>query len=124
MLKLTRRVWRLGGCWFFLLAASAVATAAAQDAPDAPAPDDIPSLINQLGDVDFKVREAASNRLKEMGAAALPALKEAVTASQDPEICSRADALVRQIERPRVPADWLGADGFGGRGFGGANVTT
>jgi hypothetical protein len=32
--------------------------------------------------------------------------------------------LVRQIEHPRVPSDWMGVDGFGGRGFGGMRVAT
>lgn len=92
--------------------------------PPPPQAGDAAALIKQLGDADFKAREAASERLKSMGAAALPGLKEAITSSDDPEICSRADSLVRQIERPRVPADWLGPDGFGGRGFGGTQITT
>ena len=120
MFTLTRQA--LAVAFPFCLFAATVAAAAAGGAAD-PA-DEVPTLISQLGDVDFKVRQAASDRLKEIGVAALPALKEAVTAAQDPEICSRADALVRDIERPKVPADWLGDDGFGGRGFGGTNVTT
>jgi hypothetical protein len=123
MLRLNRRAWRRGACWF--LCALAPAAALAQSpAPPPPPQTDVHALVDQLGDADFKAREAASDKLKELGQAALPALKEAIASAADPEVCSRADALVRQIERPRVPADWLGGDGPGGRNFGGTQVTT
>ena len=89
----------------------------------APATDgEAPVLVKQLGDPDFKVREAAAKRLKDMGRDALPALTEALAQAKDPEVCSRADALMRRIQRPAIPADWLGAAaqrGLGG-GFDGA----
>ena len=72
-----------------------------------PAPPDVSDLIRQLGDPDFRKREAATERLKEMGKAAAPALREALGGS-DPEVCARADALLRQLERPRIPAGWFG----------------
>jgi hypothetical protein len=125
MLRKNRRAWRGGACWFACALAPAAALAqppAARTAPAAPA--DVHALVDQLGDADFKAREAATEKLKELGPAALPALKEAVASSADPEVCSRADALVRRIERPRVPDDWLGADGMGAHNLGGTQVTT
>src|SRR6476620_4243249 len=68
-------------------------------APAAPS-EDIPALIRQLGDPDFRHREAATQRLKEIGKPAAPALREALGGG-DPEVCARADSLLRQIERPR-----------------------
>ena len=127
MLKTSRRAWWVGG-WWFCIALAALSFSAFADEPAAassPPTDQVDALINQLGDVDFKTREAATDKLLAMGSAALPALKAAITSAGDPEICSRADALVRRLERPRVPADWLGPDGFGGgRAFGGTQVTT
>lgn len=67
---------------------------------------DVASLVRQLGDADFRNREAAAQRLKEIGNPAVPALREAL-AGADPEVCSRADSLLRQIERPRIPAGWF-----------------
>lgn len=135
MLTTASHAGRIAACCI-CFAAPLATPVAAQDGPQAPAPasEDAPlsaaqppdaqSLVARLGDADFKVREAASERLKAMGPAALPALKDAIASSQDPEVCSRADSLVRQIERPRVPRDWLGPDGFGGRGFGAMHVST
>jgi hypothetical protein len=94
------------------LAAAAPAAPAANPhglpAPGAPAEasNDVPTLIRQLGDGDFRVREAATRRLREIGKSAVPALREAL-ASGDPEVCSRADSLLRQIERPRIPPGWF-----------------
>jgi hypothetical protein len=96
------------------------------------------ALVKQLGDPDFKVRESAAKRLKEMGREALPALTEALAQANDPEVCSRADALMRRIQKPVVPSDWLRGDaitgfgpgrfgpgGFGAmRGFAGVQVRT
>lgn len=73
--------------------------------PDDNTPD-VALLVRQLGDGDFRNREAAAQRLKEIGNAAVPALREAL-AGADPEVCSRADSLLRQIERPRIPAGWF-----------------
>lgn len=74
-------------------------------APDDNTPD-VASLVRQLGDADFRHREAAAQHLKEIGTPAVPALREAL-ADADPEVCSRADSLLRQIERPRIPAGWF-----------------
>ena len=89
------------GMWVVISCVAALATPTAAHANA-----DVPALIRQLGDADFRVREAATDKLRAIGRAALPALREA-TSGDDPEVCSRADALVRQIERPRVPAGWF-----------------
>ena len=60
--------------------------------------DEIARLIKQLGDDDFKRRQAASTRLREVLADALAALADA-RKHADPEIASRADALIRQVSR-------------------------
>jgi hypothetical protein len=81
--------------------------AAPNPGPRQPAPVDAArQLVRQLGHDDFRVRESAAARLREMGKTALPALREAL-AGPDPEVCSRADALIRQTERPRVPKGWF-----------------
>src|SRR5688572_20635753 len=93
------------GMWVVISCVAALATATAAPA-NANAAADVPALIRQLGDADFRAREAATEKLRAIGRPALPALREA-TAGDDPEVCSRADALVRQIERPRIPAGWF-----------------
>ena len=57
-------------------------------AAEAPAVTDeqIQQWIKQLGDEDFKIREAANLRLYEVGEAALNALKRAATDSDDLEV--------------------------------------
>lgn len=72
----------------------------ADDKPDKP--DSIPTLIAQLGSGDFKKREEASKKLKAIGKEALPLLKEALN-SDDPEIASRAGAIIKRIETPGLP---------------------
>ncbi|MDB5172995.1 MAG: hypothetical protein JWN51_1768, partial [Phycisphaerales bacterium] len=79
----------------------------AQEAPAArpagpatqPAAPDVATLIRQLGDDDFHVRQEAGHELSRMGKAALPALKEAQK-SADPEIRSRALEIVQRQEAP------------------------
>jgi hypothetical protein len=68
----------------------------------APATDEIGSLITRLGDADFHVRRDASNRLREIGVAALPELKRAAE-DQNPEIRSRAAQIVHALEYRHVP---------------------
>jgi hypothetical protein len=57
----------------------------------------IKALIGQLAADDFRTRDRASEELRRMGTAALPALKEAA-ADPDPEIQGRAKVLVKEIE--------------------------
>lgn len=73
------------------------------------AKESIPTLIAQLGSGDFKKREEASRKLKALGKEALPALKEALT-SDDPEIASRAGAIIKRIETPGLPGGPVVAD--------------
>ncbi len=63
---------------------------------------DIAALIARLGDPDFHVRQQATQRLKEIGKPALPALKQALGAT-DPEVQLRAQTLIDAIERPPLP---------------------
>lgn len=74
-------------------------------APEAPPPASdektIRDLIGRLGDDDYNVREEASDALLRIGSPALPLLREAVK-SGDPEIRSRAQGLVEQIEGPKI----------------------
>ena len=117
---LTRRPARVSGfvcllavaCLAWGLAAPA-ASRAAQDAlpasPPAPAGGaaaEIGTLVRELGDADFRVREEATRRLRQIGRAAVPALREAL-GGDDPEVSSRADSLLRQIEKPRIPQGWF-----------------
>ena len=54
---------------------------------------EITTLIAQLGDADYKKREAAETRLAELGPLALPALREALKQS-DLELVFRAERLL------------------------------
>src|SRR5262245_35424496 len=56
----------------------------------------IASLIRQLGDDEFKIREAASKALDAIGEPALGALRKA-TSDDDLEIRTRAGRIVRAI---------------------------
>jgi hypothetical protein len=72
---------------------------------------DVPALIKQLGNDDPKLREEASQKLHRMGKAVLPALSEA-TNSTDPEVVSRAQTIIRQIDedlhpKPVAPDDLM-----------------
>jgi hypothetical protein len=60
---------------------------------------EIATLIRQLGDDDFHVRQKASAKLEAMGKTAIPALREA-RKSSDPEVHTRAEALLASIDRP------------------------
>ena len=68
----------------------------------APASDQIDALIAQLGDADYHVRRDASERLRQIGPPAVPALKRAMENPQ-PEVRLRAEQIVRSFERRRVP---------------------
>lgn len=72
------------------------------DPTTAPSSDEITSLVAKLGDVDFHARSEASNRLREIGAPALPALKQAAN-DNNPEVRSRARRLVGLLELRHVP---------------------
>jgi hypothetical protein len=74
-----------------LAAAAPVPPAAAHD------PAGVDQLIRQLGSDSFRERETANKALDERGAAALPALRQALDDS-DPEVRCRAARLVEAIE--------------------------
>jgi RNA polymerase sigma factor (sigma-70 family) len=74
------------------------------------APDNryIERLIKQLGSDEFKEREAATRALKKVGKPALKALHEAATETTDPEVRTRAAALILAIRDPLVRSIDLG----------------
>lgn len=93
----------------FWIGAASVRPAAAQQPPGpGPVPASsaesaqVSALIAQLGNADFHARRDATSRLRQIGPAALPQLKEAAT-STVPEIRARASVLVRQLEHHPVP---------------------
>jgi hypothetical protein len=65
-------------------------------------PDEVPGLIAKLADPNFRVRSEASARLREIGAAALPALHQAIQGT-DPEVRARAGEIVHVLEHQPVP---------------------
>jgi hypothetical protein len=88
---------------FFATLAGSAARAELTAAPTtAPAGDEVQSLVAKLGDADFRIRRDASNRLREIGVAALPALKQAAE-DGNPEVRSRAAQIVRTLEYHHVP---------------------
>lgn len=58
---------------------------------------DVSSLVDRLGSPRYADREAAASALEKLGADALPALREALD-SRDPEIRTRASALLDKID--------------------------
>jgi hypothetical protein len=95
-----------------LLLATARPARAAAPAATQPASDEIKKLIDQLGDSEYPKREEAAKRLKAIGKPAVPALKEAVTANEDAEVVSRAQALLKRIEiRPLPQGDPVALNG-------------
>lgn len=106
--------------------ASGGRTKAPVPAPPPPSKPDprVDALVQQLGDPDFRQREAAVAKLKEIGPSALPALKRAAEESTDAEVVSRASGVVRFLEGPRGSNGSLSSRFFtdprlGGRGRGG-----
>ncbi|MBI3267775.1 MAG: PDZ domain-containing protein [Planctomycetes bacterium] len=64
----------------------------------APSPRDIESRIQELGSSDAKVRDSATEKLRKMGEAAVPALRDAAK-SDDAEVSTRARQLLAEVER-------------------------
>ncbi|HEX2971592.1 MAG TPA: PDZ domain-containing protein [Tepidisphaeraceae bacterium] len=78
------------------------------DAPTtAPAGTEIAELVGQLSDADFRVREQATQRLHEIGDPALASL-QAAAQSNDPEVRSRAEMLIKRLERQPIPGPAAG----------------
>jgi hypothetical protein len=63
---------------------------------------DVQRCIRELGSDQFKERERARQELRKFGKAALPGLKKALK-SGDPEVRSRAQVLIAQIDPPPAP---------------------
>ena len=57
------------------------------------------TLVQQLGDQSYKMRETAETRLAEMGPVAVPALEDALI-NKDVEIVFRAERLLLRLNRP------------------------
>src|SRR6266481_4563888 len=90
--------------WLIVLACLLLAAPAARSADlDKASTAEIDTLIRQLGDGDYAKREDAAKQLKAVGKPAIPALKDAAETNEDPEVVSRAHALIKRIEVRRVP---------------------
>jgi hypothetical protein len=87
---------------FAVVALAACALSQEKTEKDAPPPNPtVEKLITQLGDEDYKLRDAASKKLLEMGSEALPDLRKALEHS-DQEIRRRVTELVPAIETAAV----------------------
>lgn len=95
MIERFKRVSHLAAISLMGLAA-AFSPAAAQAPATQPADLAVRRAVAHLGDVDFAVREKASQQLWEMGPAAETELKRAVD-SADPEIAARAGEILADI---------------------------
>src|SRR5688572_4039145 len=58
---------------------------------------EIPALIGQLSDPDWKLRQKAQERLVSIGDPAIEALKQIVQQTKDEEVRTRAESALRQI---------------------------
>src|SRR4051812_11781249 len=85
-----------------LLALSLLLPLLAAAPPAGPSRAEVARLITQLGDDDFDTREAATERLKEIGEPALDALHEATT-SDDLEVRRRARRIIPAVEDRLYP---------------------
>ena len=91
-MRRARFIPAITGVWLIFTSAGFSA-----DKPDGQ-PVSIDTLIAQLGDKSFRVRQAAGKALAERGEEALPALRKALE-SKDEEVYRRAEVLTQQIER-------------------------
>jgi tetratricopeptide (TPR) repeat protein len=94
-MKISLAVILTGLAVFSRLAAATLETPAV--AAVEPLAKEIDTLIRELADDSFRVRENASRDIWKLGDAALPALQEAST-STNPEQASRARDLIRKIQ--------------------------
>ncbi|HEV3146460.1 MAG TPA: HEAT repeat domain-containing protein, partial [Gemmataceae bacterium] len=78
-----------------------VGLALGDNKPRQPAPADVPveKLIEQLGNKDYKAREAASKALEAKGEAALDAMRKAAAGANNPEVRRRLDILITNVDR-------------------------
>jgi hypothetical protein len=75
----------------------ALLAAAAIPYQDAPTVDD---WVGRLGAPEYETREAAQKKLLDMGRQILPQLKAALERAEDPEIRSRLETILNQLEGP------------------------
>lgn len=80
-----------GSCAFLLLVASVQAVEVSTNK--------VTELISQLGDENFKQREAASTELKAIGKSVLPQLKASEN-HPDPEVRTRIAQLLQELDPP------------------------
>lgn len=98
---LTRFLPRLA-CACLLGLAAAVSQACAADAPapsDEAVRTEVKQLVKDLGSEEYATREAADVKLRKLGRPALPALKEALERTDDPETMARLKKIVEDFER-------------------------
>jgi hypothetical protein len=76
---------------------------------------EVASLIRQLGSDSYRQRVDAERRLRELGEAALPALRDAAAQKDDAEVQWRARRLVRQLEGAAPLASRGRSEGGNGR---------
>ncbi len=69
-----------------------------QPAPAKEKPDPAEPLVARLGSKEFAEREAAEKKLREMGAAALPAIRAGLK-SDSPEVVKRCEKLIAAIRK-------------------------
>src|SRR4051794_10456279 len=67
-------------------------------------PADVAALIRQLGDDSYKVRAEAAQHLREIGASAIPALKEAKN-NRDAEVRIRVQELIDELTGNVISTD-------------------
>jgi hypothetical protein len=84
-----------------MLVAQVLAVSLLAQAAPASVDTDPASLISQLGAARYAQREAAGKALSELGRAALPALR-AARGMHDPEVRTRAAALIEKIEAAQL----------------------
>jgi uncharacterized protein (TIGR03067 family) len=82
-----------------LLTACLILSPSSPARAELPATNEIGRLIRQLGSEKFRVREAATKRLGELGEAATGALREAAAHSEDAEVRGRAEGLLADLDR-------------------------
>ncbi len=109
-----RRLFVAVGAWTLVYGLIGRAADEHGTAPGVPVAPDIRSLVEQLGSDHYADREAAAARLERMPAAAIPALKAAMT-SENPEVRERAARLLVKLNRladsgRRLSPTWVRLD--------------
>jgi hypothetical protein len=89
----------------------AIGCATEEDKPQSTEPEKAPlkTLVQQLGDTEFEVRETAMAKLRQMGEQARPEL-EAAAKDNDPEVSHAANVLLKSINRAQIVVTVVGPD--------------